>query len=368
MKHLISDIKLGLRQLTFGFAEESCTHQERVMACLVDQFQRQGHATLEAHLEFVKESHGLTELEILQDTFWLAEDLKIQFRIKNESCDPVKTHKILLSSPDQPVAIFPVEDVAQALFEDAKGLFRELTGHCDLDDPHDQHGFALLLAKEMDNWKKRLKVCLSEAQRPHFPGKKEIGDCLDEIQRISARRDAYSLITAVCENKTRMLALREQVGKISTFYSRHIDFWCMLVQSLTEFDRDLEVFEQDGRIVEILGELKQIVFSPSPYESVSRAAALFQVVKGHHDNFIREKTDQLKTAGLTKVDRMIERMRSHLEDCHARPDFRNKTLYSLRRIAKHITAAETIVRIDQLVVDAEETFDTMWERAEENRI
>lgn len=75
-KQTIKDLRLGHRQLSFGFEDHTRKEQDLVMSRLNDEFQKRGYAVLD---EFIQQTDALTHLsesEILQHIFWSAQDLK----------------------------------------------------------------------------------------------------------------------------------------------------------------------------------------------------------------------------------------------------------------------------------------------------
>jgi len=333
---------------------------------ITNRIEKHGYVILDEFIQYVKELHDLSESEILQSIFWLAQDLKFHFRIGEENLEPRKVKTILLESTEQSVAIIANKPVDDSIFQDVKCFYREISGKKHPYNYGDQYGFSRLLAKEIRYWKSSLDSFRSEAQKPYFPGKKEIDDYLDVLKEISAKLDPFSLINTFYARKDQILKLADDAKKISGFYTTHMDFWNTLITSVQEFDEHLPELQKNQDIASGYVRLKQILSSPEPYDLMGEAAELLKKVKACNDIIVKDKTKKYRTAGLTKVNDIIERMKHHLNDHQAGQDLRNNALYSLRRIIKRIGNAETIKIIDLCIEEAEEKFDTFWEEIEVN--
>jgi hypothetical protein len=365
-KQDIKDIKLGLRQLTFGFEKNVLKEQDLIMSCIKKQTEKNGHVILDEFVQYVKELHDLSEFEILQYIFWFAQDLKIHLRIDGKNLEPHKVKKVLLKSTEQSVKIITNKSVDDSVFQDVKSFHQKLSGEKSLDDYDDQYDFARLLAKEIRDWESCLKSYRYTAQKPYFPGKKEIDDGLYFIKTISAKLDSFSLINAFYNNKEQILKLVDDVKTISGFYTKHIDIWETLIQSVEEFSENLPELKKDSGIAAGFDRLTQILSSSRPYDMIMEVGELLKNVKAYNDKIEENKTKQCRIAALSKVDNMIERMKVHLDAHKTGQDLRNKSLYSLRIINKSISKAKNIKRIDIYINEAEDKFDTFWEEIEKN--
>ncbi len=364
-KQTIRDVKLGHRQLSFGFEDHTRKEQDLVMSRFNDEIQKHGYAVLD---EFIQRTDALTDLsesEILQHIFWFAQDLKIHFRIEDKNLDPNRVRKTLLKSPEQRVIILPVKAVDETLFQAVKQFYRQLADE-NLCDDDDQYRFSRRLERKIKDWKLFLISCRSDAQKPYFPGKKEIDSGFQVIEKIFAKRDAFSLITAFHDYKDQILRLDKDIKKLSGFYTRHRSFWETLIHSIDAFyDHSVEL-RKDPETADAFERLKRILSLSAPYDLIDEASELLKKVKVRHNRIVADQTENYRISGLAKVDHMIERMRRHLDSRRAGQDLQNKALYPLRRIAKHIRRAESIQTINRLLEDAQEQFDIFYEEVTMN--
>ena len=362
----IQDIKLGPRQITFDFEHKVLKDQNLVMSCIKYQTEKHGYVILDEFIQYVKESHDLSEFEILQYIFWFVQDLRIHFRIDKKNLEPHRVKKILLKSTEQSVKIITNRSIDDSIFQDVKCFYQKLSEEKSLDNYDDQYEFARLLAKKIRDWEGCLKSYKSAAQKPYFPGKKEIDDCLYFTKKISAKLDSFSLINAFYNNKEQILKLVDDVKTISEFYTKHIDIWETLIKSVEEFSKNMPELKKNLDIAAGFDRLKQILSLSKPYDMIIEAVELLKKVKAYNNIIVENKTELCRIAALTEINDMIERMKNHLDAHKADQDLRNKSLYFLRIINKNISKAKNIKGINLFINDAEDQFDTFWEKIEKN--
>jgi hypothetical protein len=349
-KQDIENIELGHRQLLFDFEKDKAKEQAVVMSCIKNQTEKYGHVVLDELVQYVREVHDLLDFTIIQNVFWLTEDLKFHFRIDGKNLEPRNVKQTLIQSVEQSVKIVPNKSVTNSVFQDVKRLYQELSEEKGFDDCDDQYEFARLLAKKIKGWEVILKSYKSAAQKPFFPCEKEIDDCMRFIKKISVKLDSFSLINAFYDNKERVLKLSDDVKIISEFYTQHIDFWKSLIQSFEAFNDNLSESIKDADIVAGFEKLKQILSASAPYNMIAEAKTLQKKV-----------TQQCRVALSAIIDNMIEETKAYLDAHKAGQNLRNKSLYSLRTIKKRISEAKNIKSMNLCLIDAEEKLDVFWD-------
>jgi len=365
-KQEIQDIQLGHQQLLFGFESSELKGRDIVMSCIINQTEKHGYVVLDEFIQYVKEFHDLSEFEILQHIFWIAQDSKIHFRMDEKNLEPYIVKKVLLKSTGQSIKIITNKSVDDSVFQDVKRFYEKLSGQENIDHFDDQYEFARFLAKEIRDWESCLKSHKFTAQKPYFPGKKKIDDSLRFIKKISTKLDPFSLINTFYNNKEKIIKLVDDVRNITGFYTRHIDIWKTLIQSVKEFSENLPELKKDSEIATGFDRLKQILSSPEPYEMITETGELLKKVKSYHDIIVEKKTKQCRATALLKIDHMIEGMKDHLNAHKANQDLRNKSLYFLRRIKNLISNAGNIKDINNYLNDAEDMLDTFREEIKES--
>jgi len=365
-KQNISDIELGPRQLTFGFENNHSKQQDRLLYSIKRQIETHGQVVLDEFVQYVKERHEGAEFLILQNIFWLAQELKIHFRINKQSLDPYHVKKILLENPDQPVEIVTNKSVDDLVFQCAKRFYQEFSGKNRIDDDDDQYEFSRLLAEEIRHWESCLNTYNSFAKKPFFPGKEQIDRGLSLIHTISAKLDSFSLINAFYIHRDPILKLVDDVKMLSEFYTRNLDRWITLTESIEAFTKNLPELKNKSDIITAFDRLKQILSTSQTYDRVEEAWELYKKIKIYNDIIVKNKTEQFRIEMLTLLDHMIEKMKNHLKKHKAGPDLQNKFLYSLRMISKNIRRAKDIETINRLKSHAQDKFDIYWEEVENN--
>jgi len=363
-KQDIKDIELGFRQLTFVFGNNKLKKQDRILYSIKNLTETNGHVVLDEFIQYVKEPSELSEFLILQNIFWLAQELKIHFRINKENLDPYNVKKILFENPDQPVEIILNKSVDDLVFQRTKHFYQKFSGKNIIDNYDDQYEFSRLLAEEIRHWESCLNRYRSYAKKPYFPGKEQIDRGLSLINNISAKLDSFSLINAFYINRDQILKLVDDVKTLSEFYTRHMDSWVILTQSIEAFTKNLPELKKKSDIISSFDRLKQILLASQPYDMVEEAWELYKKIKIYNDIIVENKTEQYRIKMVTMLDHMTEKMKNHLEAHKAGPDLRNKFLYSLRMISENIRKAKDIENINRLKSDAEDKFDIYWEEIE----
>jgi len=363
-KQDINNIEVGFRQLTFGFENNNSKEQDRIMYYIKNQTETHGHVVLDEFVQYVRELHELSESLILQNIFWLARKLKIHFRINKQSLDPNSVRKKLLENPDQRVEIVTNKSVDDLVFQRTKRFYQKLPGKNSIDNYDDQYEFSRLLAEQIRHWESCLKMYKSFGKKPYFPGKEQIDSGLSLINKISAKLDSFSLINAFYINRDQILKLVDNAKILSEFYTKHIDIWATLTESIEAFTKNLPELKNKSDIITAFDRLKQILSTSQPYDMVEEARELYKKIKIYNDIIVEKKTEQCRIEVLKMLDHMIEKMKNHLEAHKAGPDLKNKFLYSLRMISKNIRETKDIETINQLKSNAEDKFDIYWEEVE----
>jgi hypothetical protein len=289
-KQNINDIELGPRQLTFGFEDHHSKQQDRLLCDIKRRIQAHGQIVLDEFVQYVKERDHESELAILQNIFWLAQELKIHFRINKQSLDPYHVKKILLENPDQQVEIVTNKSVDDFVFQSVKQFYQKLSEKNIIDNYDDQYEFSRLLTEEMKHWERCFSTYEPFAEKPYFPGKEQIDRNLSLIHTISAKLDSFSLINAFYKYRDPILTLVDDVKTLSEFYTRHLDRWKTLTQSIEEFRKNLPELKNKPDIITAFDRLKEILSTSRPYDRVEEAWELYK------------KINQLKTRAQDKFD------------------------------------------------------------------
>jgi len=152
--------------------------------------------------------------------------------------------------------------------------------------------------------------------------------------------------------------------KLTEFYTKHNDFWTILIKSIDEFSENEPELNKNNEAFADFDRLKQILSSPAPYDMISEAYELFEKVRAFNEMIVKEKTDQCRIDALSELDQMIEKKKGLFDAHNASMDLRNKALYSLRQIKIRVEKAESINAVNLCLNDAEYIFDVFPENGQ----
>lgn len=355
--HNIKKVVLGPKQLTFGFDNRFQQEQDFIVSFITKQIEAHGYLELNKLVSEVSEVHDFPESDTLQYVFWSAEELKIHFRVDGKSVTPFQTKKILLESPTESVELITNKIVHHSIFTDVTSFYQKLSKKKNPKHFDDQYIFSRSLITDLQNWESRLKTYKPFAEKPFYPGRKRIDEHLGSLKIILAKLDAYSLIYACHKNKDKILNMADDVKIISTFYTRHIKFWDMLIQSIESFQVNLNEIKKNPEISAGFDRLIQIISSASPYNLIAEAEILLKKVQNHNDLIVQKKTAEYQKKASSQIDSMIEMLVRLLDNSNPDPDRRNRFLYPLRRAKKQLPQTKSINRINQILYDTEDRFD-----------
>jgi len=361
----IKGIILGHRQLTFGFDDNIQQEQDLVVSCIIEQFENHGQVILDDFIALVSAAHALTEIETLQYVFWSAHELKIHFRVDNKNITPFETKQILLKNPGECVEIVTNKVVKSSIFQDVMWFYQNLFKEKNYKNFDDQYDFACSLLSDLKNWETDLNSFKPIAQQPFYPGSKEINEHLQSLKIILAKQDSYSLIYTSYSNKEKIAGIADDVKIISSFYTRQIKLWDLLIKSIEEFRTNLTEIKKNSDIFASFTRLTQILTSPSPYNLITEADKLLKIVQSHNDLIVQKMTDAQRIKAISRIDSMIEKLVKLFDLHNLDRDQRNRFLYALRSKKKQLQHTKNIKQIDLLLCDTEDMYDNFVEEIKE---
>ena len=361
----IKKIILGPRQLTFGFDHNPQQNQDLVISWIIEQFENHGQVILNQFVAHVKEVHDLPEIDTLQYIFWSAQELKIHFRVDGKNITPFETRRALLQSPETQVEIITNKNVENSIFQEMTLFYQKLSKGKNQTDFDDQYDFSRSLLSDLKKWETDLTSFHSIAQKPFFPGRKEISEQLQTLKILLIKQDSYSLIYACYTNKEKITGMADDMTIISEFYTRQVKFWELLIESIEEFRVNLTEIKKTQEIFCGFNRLTQILASPSPYNQISEADRLLKILRPHNDLIVQRKTEAHRTKAISKIDSMIKKLVKLFDIYRPDQDLRNKFLYALRSAKKKLSYTQTIQQIDIFLCNTEDIFDDFVEELKE---
>jgi hypothetical protein len=358
---IIKEIILGPRQLTFGFDNDARQEQDLVVSCIIEQFETHGQVILDKFITHVKELHHFKEIDTLQYIFWSAHELKIHFRVDGENIVPFKAKQILVKSPEKCVEIITNKAVETPIFQDVTHFYQKISKKKKYDNFNDQYDFACSLLSDLKNWETSLKSFKPIAQKPFYPGRKEINEHLQSLKIMLARQDSYSIIYTFYNNKEKIVKMADDVRILSTFYPGQIKFWEVLIKSIDTFQINLTEIKKNSEMFADFNRLIQIIASPSPYHLITKADSLLKTVQNHNDLIVKKLTETHRMKAIKKIESLIEKLVNLFNKHNPDQDLRNKYLYALKSAKKQLLHTKSIKQIELLVCDTEDMVDDFVE-------
>jgi hypothetical protein len=356
----IQKIDLGPRQLPlFDPEERNRADRERVMARLTAWARTKAEVSVMDFTLRTAEALALSELTVLQQLFWQAHDLKIQFTSAGKAISPDQAFTFLSRSPPEPVAMVLDPRIEARVFQRVQALFQEIAGTGAEAGPGDAVALARGLAHNFRLWKHCLEKWRPLARLPGFPGGAEIDQGLYFIRTIAAKIDAHSLIGACSENAATIRRLAAEIDSLATFYDEHARMWQRLVRFAQMATETLAATELTAEETATYDRFRRILATPRPYDRVKAAGRDFEILKPIHDRILARQTEACRQEGLHRVEVLIQRMKSRLDRHRAGDRVRNRCLYALRQALQAIKTGSSMDHITSQVRAAEEAFELL---------
>ncbi len=351
---LVKKIELGPRQLTFGFDDRMSKNMDTVFAFIGKDYQVGGPVALDILISSETLLDVLSEPEILQTIFWLAEELKIHFFTKDHTYSPRRTKQMLIENPG--TAVFVVIN-RQADMQS----FNQVKRNCIpflpiLQEGVDQYTFSRHLVNELKIWQARLTSYAPKAKLPFFPGSKEIKNGTLLLDKILEKQDSYSMILTCLKYQSRIFKMAETVAVLTKFYNQRLPFWQVFIEQMQTFENNLTTIKNDKLIFPKYRRLSEIIKSSYPYTLLKEAELLLTDVQVFHQRVERKKMKTLRSKALEKTDKMIRKLISLFDTFESDQEYRNHCLYELRTLNKRIEKSGSIEEIDTLFNDAKDLF------------
>jgi hypothetical protein len=326
----------------------------RVFSFIEKEYQVGGPVALDILISSATLLGDLSVPEILQTIFWLAEELKIHFFIKDHTYSPLQTKQMLIETPDTNVFVVINKQVDMRDFEQVKRncisfLPTSLEGV-------DQYTFSRHLISELKIWQARLASYEPQAKLPFFPGSKEIKNGRVLLDKILEKQDSYSMILSCLKYQSRILQLAETMAVLTKFYNQRLPFWQGFIDQMQAFETNLTKIKTDKQIFSKYRRLSEIIESPYPYPMLIEVEGLLVDVQAFHQRVEREKMETRRSNALAKTDKMIKKLINLFDTFESDQEYRNHCLHELRILNKRIEISSRIEEIDTVFNDAKDLF------------
>lgn len=351
---LAKKIELGPRQMEFGFEGQNTKNQNSVLLFIEKEYQADGPAALDGLISSKTQSEELSELEILQIIFWLAEELKIHFFAKDRIISPLQTKRMLIENSDNHVFVVTNKQVDRLKFEQSLKIARSILPA--LPEQVDQYTFSRHLVNKLKTWQATLKSYESQAGQPLFPGKKEIINSTLLLAKILEKQDSYSMIISFLKYKSRIVQLAEIVMVLTQFYTQALSFWQIFIDRMQAFETNLSEIRNNNNIFTKYCRLSEIFKSPYPYPLITEAESLLTDVQDFYQQVEQKKMETMRSKSFAETKKMIKKLISLFDTFESDQEYRNHSLSELRALSKRIENGNNIEEINTLYNDAKDLF------------
>ncbi|WP_300464763.1 hypothetical protein [Desulfobacula sp.] len=351
---VVKKVELGPRQMTFGFEDRMSKNLDSVFSFIEKAYQTGGPVALDDLISSPQLLDELAAPEILQIIFWLAEELKIHFFARDQIFSPLKTKKMLMENPGNPVFVVINRQVDGRKFRQAQKIGRSVLST--LPEGDDQYIFSRYLVGKLKTWQASLTSFAIQAKQPFFPGSKDINNGIVLLDKILEKQDSYSMILACLKYQSRIVKLAETVTVLTPFYDQDQSFWQVFVDQMQAFEINLTEIKKDKHIFSKFCRLNEIMTSPYPYPLVTEAERLLTDVQDFHKQVEQKKMAVQRSNALVTTEKMIRKLIGLFDTFESDQEYRNNCLYELRTLSKRIEKTHHIEEINTLLDDVKDFF------------
>jgi hypothetical protein len=340
--------------MVFGFEERITNNQDSVFLFIEKEVQAIGSIPLSELISSESPFKDISDLEILQIIFWLAEELKIHFTVNDHIIPPLQTKRMLIEKNDNKIFLVSNRQVDKQKFEQALDIGRSILPS--LPDQVNQYAFSRHLVNALKDWQTKLKSYAPQAEQLFFPGEKEIKNSTILIARLLEKQDSYSIITSFMKYQSKIVQLSETVIKLTRFYTHNLSFWQMFIDRMAAFETSLKEIENDNTISIKYSRLSEILKSLAPYTLIAEAESLLPDVQAFHQCVEQKKMETMRSKAFDGVDKMVKKLISLFDTFKIDQEYRNNCLRGLRAWGKRIETCNDIDIITDLYNDAKDLF------------
>ena len=225
-----------------------------------------------------------------------------------------------------------------------------------------QNSLCKNLRRHLRIWKSGLEGFREVGKTGNYPGKNEIQEGLDLLNKLLSVHDPCKFIETFLNNEDRLCDAASYWAIFENFYKNQLHVWNTLLAALEDFNPNRTVLEEDPDVKKALATLCQIVKDPEPYSLIKEISDLISIVKAANDPVVEKQTASAKALAVEKIEKKIEKVVNVLDEKKASGDVRNKALFPLQTIQNKINAASNIQSIADFLDEAIDQFDNAMDR------
>jgi hypothetical protein len=286
----------------------------------------------------------LCEITVLMDSTPLPID-----KIYDAITTPSKHRKTVLRKRDvaDPNAIKNARNLG-------KDLFAEM-------GPDGEDGLFNFLQAKLKGWQASLNGFKLLADTGNYPGKDEIADGLNLVNRLLADKESPKFIERFNTLKKDLVDFLEQYHDLDHFYNHQKPTWENLRRASEKFQLNRLELERDAQAGPALRRIQEILSARSPYGIIKEADPLITAVSTVNTSLLTGK----RTQAVAKIDSLRASIENDLAQAQQDTSLRAACLRPLELLRSQVEKVESLAHITQAETEAIKEFDAAVCRIEE---
>lgn len=219
--------------------------------------------------------------------------------------------------------------------------------------PENSEKLAEFLKDNLNQWKARLDEYRIISNTGTLPGKKEIVEALDTLNKVLPIDNTYEFFKKFNASEDELVIVEEDVRELDDFYGSHIPLWNKLQMRVAAYkliQPELETKLSPERPVR---DLIDILNMPRPYGNLHIVETLIKAVDTVYNQILEEKREQ----ALAKTNSTLELIKERLNTVKADDSLSNKALKPIQHTKKQLDTETSVPQIMYYVSQLESLYE-----------
>ena len=250
-----------------------------------------------------------------------------------------KIGDILVSPRKLPsVKIIRRRTVDSGLLQSARKLGQDIFSKMGPDGEDKLNAF---LREKLGSWQHDLNGYKPLADGGECPGKDQIDEALDLINKLLSEHESYDFIEQFNASKNELLELSDDFHDLHHFYTNQKSTWDGLRKAVEEFEPNRKELEKDTSAADALKQMTEILKAPSPYKLISNAEKLIQTVRAKNSTLLNKRRKHASG----KIDEHIAAVKGKIDEADVSAEVSNACLTPLQNAKKLIEQETSVAQI-----------------------
>jgi len=248
------------------------------------------------------------------------------------------------------LSVQQVKIVDEHDLDKARGIGQKLFGKI---GPENSEKLMVFLRDNLEQWQSRLDEYKIISNTGSYPGKKEIAEALDTLNKVLKVGNTYEFFKRFNESENDLIPLEEDMKDLDDFYRSHVPLWKKL-QSRTAVYKQIQA-ELEARLApqRPVRDLMDILSMPRPYGRLCTVETSLNAIDAVYNQILDEKRQQ----GLSIVDARISSIKESLKNAKADDALSNKALKPVQDIKKQIEPETSIPQVAYYLQQLESLYE-----------